>query len=187
MAGPLTEHVSTYVAFLVERGFAAVSIRHRLSQFRQLSRWLGARGADLDMVTCGLLERFAAERAADGRVTWLSKESVSLPFEYLRSVGAVAAEAEVRVADERELLLEDYRRYLLHERGLTAGTTRAYHRIGGRFLAARVGDGRVDRLTAGDAGAFVLAESERGSDALAKKTGDPAVVQLRPAFHDRPT
>jgi site-specific recombinase XerD len=182
VAGPLAEHVVGYRLFLEAHGFTPVSVRHRLSQFRQLSRWLGAQGAGLGEVTRGLLELFAAGRAANGRVTWLSKASITLPLEYLRGIGVVAAEAEVSVEDATELLLEGYLRYLLHERGLAASTAAAYRRIAGRFLLARAGDGRVDRLGAGDVGAFVQAEFERASGALAKKTAT-ALVSLLGYLH----
>jgi integrase/recombinase XerD len=179
VAGPLAEYVAGFRTYLAGRGFTPVSVRHRLSQFRQLSRWLGAEGVGLCEVTRELLERFAAARASDGRVTWLSRASIALPLEYLRSIGAVAVEAEVSVEDPTERLLGCYLRHLLHERGLAASTAAAYRRIAGRFLADKAGDGRVDRLAASDVNAFVVAEFERASSALAKKTATALVSLLR--------
>jgi len=162
--------VPGFRAYLSGQGFAPVSVRHRLSQFRQISRWLEAEQVTLSEVTQACLERFVAVRVAEGRVAWTSKASITLPLEYLRTVGVVASADEVSADSPAAEVLGSYRDYLLGERGLVGSTVATYVRVARRFLAAKAGHGRLERLSAAEVTAFVVAECGRSSTASAKKT-----------------
>ena len=60
----------------------------RLYQFDQLSRWLAREGLGVGEMTGEKAERFALERRTAAVVSWASPQSVALPLEYLRQLGA---------------------------------------------------------------------------------------------------
>jgi hypothetical protein len=65
--GPLDAFASGFREWLARQGYTPVSVRHRLVQFRELSRWLSAEGlavGELDEVCAA---GFAAARRARGR------------------------------------------------------------------------------------------------------------------------
>jgi site-specific recombinase XerD len=152
------------------RGFAPVSVRQRLSQFRAISRWLEAEQVALSEVTQAHLERFVVVRAAQGRVVWVSKASIALPLEYLRAVGVVAPAGQVSTDGPVDEVLKSYRAYLLGERGLVESNVATYIRLARRFLSMTAGNGRLELLSAAEVTAFVVAECGQCGTALAKKT-----------------
>jgi hypothetical protein len=82
---------------------------------------------------------------------------------YLGGLGVLPVEDVVR--GPGELLLEDFRRYLLQERGLAVGSVELYEGVIRLFLAERsepLGDD-LARLSGGQITAFVLREAERRS------------------------
>src|SRR6266508_4229856 len=169
MLGPLAPYVEGFRAWLVSLGFAPVSVKHRLTLFRQFSRWLAAQGAGLGDVTGEHAERFVAARRAQGRVTWVSPASMALPLRYLRGLGVVPP-AAVCAGDLLGERLAAYGRYLAAERGLAASTVGAYLRVARRFLGSSGRQAMLTQLTAADVTAFVVAECGRSAAPSAKKT-----------------
>ena len=89
---------------------------------------------------------------------------------HLRGLGVVPA-SEPRTLSPAEVLLEQYRRYLLVERGLTAGTTRGYVNIVRPFVDSRVtasGEVVVWDLVPADVLGFLLTEAQWRSRKSAK-------------------
>src|SRR2546423_904849 len=170
VAGPLTAHVPGFREYLLGLGFAPESVRHRMSQFRAISGWLEAERVALSELTQARLEEFVTGRAVQGRVAWVSKASIALPLAYLRMVGVVAPEAAMRTRGRFEEVLGLYHDYLRGERGLVGSTAAAYVRVARRFLVAKAGHGRLERLSAADVTAVVVAECGQASTASAKKT-----------------
>jgi len=135
-------------------------------QFDQLSRWLGSEGLGVGELTADQAERFAAARRADGLVCWASPQSVTLPLGYLRTLGVAPAPALVLAQGPLEELLEDYRRYLFVERGLSAHTVLdAYGPAARLFLAKRDSpDGLgLEGLRAADVTSFLARECPKRS------------------------
>jgi site-specific recombinase XerD len=108
---------------LGRRGYAANSVRGRLKQFDDLSRWLERRGLAPGELTSERVDLFLRERRAAGSASWVSPRSMSLPLGYLRSVGAMPPPPAATVVEGPvDRLLSDYHRYLVSERGCTEGT-----------------------------------------------------------------
>ena len=110
--------------------------------------------------------RFLAARRAAGRVKWVSPRSVMLPLGYLRTLGVAPAPAPVLSQGPLEELLEDYRRYLFVERGLSAHTVLdAYGPAARLFLAKQDGpDGLgLEGLRAADVTSFLARECPKRS------------------------
>jgi site-specific recombinase XerD len=169
MMGPLAPYAEGFRAWLVLLGFAPASVKHRLTLFRQFSRWLVTQGVGLGELTDQQAERFVAARRAQGRVTWVSPAGMALPLRYLRGLGVVPP-AAVRTGDLLGEWLAAYGRYLIAERGLAASTVGCYLRVARRFLAGSATQATLEQLTAADVTAFVVAECGRSAGASANKT-----------------
>ena len=64
--GPLEEFEPGYRVELVRKGFGPVAIRHRVSQFRQLSRWMRDEGISVDQLDDRCVARFPESRRRRG-------------------------------------------------------------------------------------------------------------------------
>lgn len=181
--GVLEEYAEGYQEFLKSRGYASASIRHRMSQWGALGRWLAAEGLGPWELTGCAAERHLVARRSEGRVAWVSGRSLTLPLTYLRSVGAAPCETHSREDAKTDGVLEAYRRYLREERGLAAETQRAYLRIADVFCrSVPAGWGGLGELSAEDVSAFVVAACRTGSVASAKKTVTALASLLRYLF-----
>lgn len=160
VSGPLSAYAAGYVESLRARSYSPSAISGRLRQFAHLSRWLEREGLPVVELSLAQCLRFAASRRAAGVVTLVAPQSMTLPYEYLRSLGLTPAPLPVRHGPVEDLLA-DYARCLLIERGLTPHTVwDAYVPAARLFLAGRGGrDGlRLERLAAADVSMFLARE-----------------------------
>lgn len=151
----------------------------QLYQFDQLSRWLEREGLGLGELTGEQAERFAAARRAAGLVSWASPQSAMLLVEYLRGLGVAPVPARVVAQGPLEVLLADYRGYLLVERGLSQHTVLdAYGPAARLFLAGwEAADGLgLQRLSAADVSSFLARECPKRSVSGARDLVCAAVV-----------
>lgn len=178
--GSLEVFTAGYRAYLEELGFAPVSVRNRLSQWRSFGCWLEAEGLTPRELTDGAAQQYLAARRAAGHVAWVSGHCLTLPTAYLRSVG-VALEEPLSAGDgTTENVLAAFRTYLVEERGLAAATQRAYLRIARSFCESRSATaGGLGQTTAEEVTAFVVATCATGRVALAKKTISALASLLR--------
>jgi integrase/recombinase XerD len=95
---------------------------------------------------------------------------MALPLRYLRALGVVPPAAAVRAGDPLGEWLAAYGRYLAAERGLAASTVGSYLRVARRFLAGSAMRATLERLTAADVTAFVVAECGRSAAPSVNKT-----------------
>jgi len=163
VTGPLERYAPGFVAELVDVGYRPVSAAFLLQLMAHLSRWLAENGLVPEQLLTADVERFLAARRAVGHTNYLSPKALAPLLRYLRELGVVPAETEPELSAV-EVLLERYRRYLMEERGLVAGTVRGYVDMVRPFLASRAdatGGLELEALTAGDVLGFVLSESER--------------------------
>ncbi len=166
VSGPLAPYAAGFESWLTSRSYSPSAAADRVYQFDQLSRWLAREGLDVEDLTADQAERFPAARRAAGLVCWASPASVALPLGYLRTLGVAPAPAPVPALGPFEELLEDYRRYLSVERGLSAHTVLdAYGPAARLFLAGRDStDGLgLERLRATDVTSFLARECPKRS------------------------
>ena len=160
--GPLDGYAVGFAEFLVALGYAPGSVRLQMHLVAQLSRWLDGEGLSVAGLTELTAERFvAARRARVGRL-FRSRQALEPIVGYLRGLGVAPAPTPI-VLSVVEALLERYRRYLLVERVLTVESARVYVTAVRPFVERFVVGDRLelDRMTAADVSAFVLAEAER--------------------------
>jgi integrase/recombinase XerD len=167
-ARSLTPFIDGFGMQLLGRGYSRGSIEIHLRFCGLLDRWLTEEGIGVGELTPAVAERFLVARRAEGHRTMLSMKSVGPLFDYLGGLG-VFPSREVPL-NEAGLLLEDYRRYLLGERGLADQSIAAYVRVAARFL-----DGcseplrdEFECLSGVQINAFVLLECEGRGVALGK-------------------
>lgn len=133
--GPLRQHIATFVAALVEMGFARESVQKQLRLLSQLGRWMQrTRRAvtDLDQINS---EVFLAAYRRRRRLKRGDRAALRHLIEHLQDQGVIT----VRIAGpENEQpftkLEQRYENHLLKERGLAAVTVRGYRRLVHRFL-----------------------------------------------------
>ncbi len=177
VSGPLAPFAGGFSGELGRLGYTALSTRLQLQLMAHLSRWLAAERLDAAALTPAVVERFLAGRRAAGYGNHRTAKGLAPLLGYLRTVGAVPPPAPARASTPVEALLERYRRYLLVERGLSAGTVRGYVDVVRPFLAggASVEGIDLERLTAADVTAYVVAACReprgRGGSAKLMVTG----------------
>ena len=158
VTGPLAPYAAAYGQELRARGYTRRSAVNETRQVARLSRWLGVNALAATDLNGARIEEFLNFQRGTGRFRshW-SRPGLLCLLEVLRDLG-VAPEEPVRVISPREHLLARFERFLLDERGLTAGTVAGYVAHAGRFLA---GLGPVDLadVTAGEVTAAVLREA----------------------------
>jgi site-specific recombinase XerD len=168
VTGPLEPFAEGFIAVLEEAGYRPAAAAVQVRVLAHLSRWMHDEGVAAGGLREPELEQFGREHLA--RFASLRGVGIAVVLGYLRGFGVVP-EVEPRAMTAADELLEQYRRYLTVERGLTAGTARGYVDIVRPFVESRVASpGVVElwELSPADVLGFVLAETERRSRKSAK-------------------
>jgi integrase/recombinase XerD len=165
VSGPLAPFAAGFGSWLTARGYSPWTVGHRLWQFDGFSRWLGGEGLRADELTSEGAEPFLRARRAAGCVSFVSSRSLALPLEYLREIGVAPMPTPPVLDGPLEVVVGDYRRYLLQERGLAERSVVEYERVARVFLEQRErADGlALDRMSAADVSGFLARECPRRS------------------------
>lgn len=174
-AGPLAAHVEGFREHLEGLGYAPDSIRWRLRQFAALDRWLCDQGLTVGDLDAGCVAELVATRRAEKRTTFVAVANFGVPLAYLRGIGAVPSETPA--PDATTQILQQYRRYLVAERGLVESSIPVYMHVAEAFCEQR--DRRLDVLTTAEVSAYVADLSARSSVGWAKKTVSALASLLR--------
>jgi site-specific recombinase XerD len=168
LTGPLESFAEGFIAELAAAGYRPAAAAVHVRVLAHLSRWMQDEGVSAGELRALELERFRREHL--DRFASVRGAGMALVLGYLRGLGVVPA-VELRALSAAGELLEQYRRYLTVERGLTAGTARGYVDIVRPFVESRVSSvGVVDvwNLSPADVLGFLLAETGRRSRKSAK-------------------
>jgi site-specific recombinase XerD len=154
----LEPHIVGFAEELLRQGYSRSAAGQHVCFIAHLDRWVQASGVGLDQLSGPVIERYLAGRRAAGYRQYRSLKAMAPLLDYLAPLGVLPAPPSVQL-DPVEDLLGRYRRWLLVERGLTAGTVRGYVDCVRPFVATRLRDGVLDLagVTAGDVTGFVLA------------------------------
>lgn len=161
VSGPLTEHVVGFAAELEGRGYTPLSAANQMRLLASLSRWLTDRQLPVSDLNEEQVEAFLRFRRAAGYTSWVSPRGLAPLLGYLRSVGVAPEPVTAPPHSEVEVLLEDYRAYLVSERGLVAATVAYYLKTAGLFLAEcddGAGGLMLEALTGAEVVGFVQRE-----------------------------
>lgn len=165
--GSLGPYVEGYLAWLARRGHTALTARNMLKEFGQVGRWLAMKHIEVQQLSDQQLARFLADQRRAGCRRLPGLRGLRVPLAYLREVGAVAPPPSPRT--EIDVLLEQYRQWLVVDRGLAPQTVLRYWKTGRRFLVDCVAAGvQPSALTGAEVNAFLIAECGRVSAGSAK-------------------
>lgn len=168
VTGPLQPFAEGFIAELEEAGYRPAAAAVQVRVLAHLSRWM----QETDVAPSGLcereLDRFGQEHLA--RFASVRGAGMAVVLGYLRGLGVVPT-VKPRALTAADELLEQYRRYLTVERGVTAGTARGYVDIVRPFVQSRMTSTGVVELwdlSPADVLGFLLAETGRRSRKSAK-------------------
>lgn len=149
--GRLGPHAVGFVAELLRRGCSSGGAAHHVCFIAHLDRWMLGEGIGVGELSVPVVQRYLGERLAAGYREYLTVKALAPLLDYLTPLGVLPPAERVALGPVEELLGR-YRRYLLVERGLTAGTVRGYVDNVRPFVAARLRGSALD-LTGIDAAA----------------------------------
>ncbi len=154
--GPLAEYRDGFAAELVGQGYTRECAARQLKLMAHLSRWLESRGLGSGDLTPERAEDFLGVRRAEGYILF-SERALRPLLAYLRGLGVVG-DPQPAACTPAGRLVEDYRRWLVSERGLADATVAAYLRTAELFLCRREQRGglHLEGLTAGEVRGFVV-------------------------------
>ena len=179
-SGPLAPHLDSFAVCLGQQGYCQAEGRLRIRLVAKLSQWLvkkRIRLAQLDehQTALFLKMRWKTYCHKGGELCTLK-----LLLRHLRQTGVIPVLRRSSVRSSRDRLVEDYEQFLLHQRGLVAGTVKAYLPVLRRFLKHRFGGHqiRLGQLRAEDADNFIL----KTSAGYGRRTLQTATTVLRGFF-----
>lgn len=132
---PLAVFAEGYRSYLGQAGFSPRAVRERLQLLGQLDQWLVGQGLSAAGLTPDEAERFFTARRAAGQRRVPTLHSLIELFDYLH--GKQVLVVVQRASSPIEDLLDQYGRYLAHDRGLAPLTIVRYQRMARRFLTRR--------------------------------------------------
>ena len=159
VAGPLAPYRDGFWEELGERGYATSTAVTHVRVMARVSGWMVGEGLAASGLTDGVVERFVGARARRGLVSLVSPREIAVLLGYLRERGGVPEPVVVVAAPTAvDVLLGEYRSYLLDERGLASGTVGNFLDVAGVFLCWLPDGAEVQCLTGEVVIEFVLRE-----------------------------
>ena len=158
--GPLGCYVDGFVCWLGRQGYARSTVRVFVEVLGHLGRWLQRRKQEACNVSSELIGSFL-RRAGRSKGTHRERAALGHILEYLRQVGvAVQGEPEPE-ADPLEHVIDDFSKYLLHDRALSQATLCGYCPPVRLFLSQCFGTRRLelDKISVKHVQEFVLHHS----------------------------
>jgi integrase/recombinase XerD len=162
--GPLSAHIAGFAKWVREEGYALYSRHRQVRLAACFSRWLGEEGNDLSNVGSEHVRRYLRTLARQVRIGRGDAAALRQFLDFLHRLGVIPAErVSLRPLSPVEQVVQEFVRYLLHDRALAQATTINYAPFVRGFLAGLFGGGPVkfSRLCASDVVRFVQHESPR--------------------------
>jgi integrase/recombinase XerD len=143
--GPLAGAKSDLIVWMTCQRFQPSTTSKHVQHLALLSRWLDDDGLGLSVVDESCISDRLRRGEGPGWVRALTVLSFRRVLEFLRSAGLIAVPPTPRVVSPLEVMLDEYRRWLLVERGLMTATANGYVRFAGKFMV-EVCAGEVSRV-----------------------------------------
>lgn len=164
IVGPLAPYADEFRAELDRLGYTSWSREYKINQVGRLSRWIEGQH-----LTIGDLDDVRLAAFFSSMATATHRPPTRVAFAPLLNVliahGAMARPGAVMMDSPLDALISDYRRWMIHERGLADRTIGRYEVTARRFLGQRVaasGGNGTEQLTGDAVVGFLLAEAGRG-------------------------
>jgi integrase/recombinase XerD len=162
VSGPLAAYAGGFRTALDAKSYAPATVAMKLQLVAQLSRWLEVQGLSVDGLTAERIEEFLGFRQTHARILYGTRQSLRELVVHLGHLGVVPAPRPSKPS-ALDALLEQYQRYLHHERGLVDGTVARYVYIAGCFLRFCSSEEHLDfrAVSATAASRFLITECSR--------------------------
>ena len=135
--GPLSEHLDAYAAGVAEQGYGHDSIRQQIVVIADFSRWLKQKQINVQALDSGVVDRFLRLRRQQKRIRRGDPKALQRLLTMLGQKGVVKPH-DAPVADNGpSKITNEFRRYLLQERGLSQSTLLNYAPVVEQFLSER--------------------------------------------------
>jgi len=168
-AGLLWPQVEGYRAWLEQRGYTPGTVRNMLKDLGQVGLWLSVEGMELGQLDDARVAAFLLARHETGHRRVPGARGMVPLLSYLREMGLVPVQASS--TGPLDVLLVQYRCWMVQERNLAPATVLRYENAARRFLSEQAShDGVFEPagLTGADVNAFLLRECGRVSAGSAK-------------------
>ena len=174
VSGPFAAFREGFLRSLLKWGYTPESAANQLHLMAHLSRWLAGESRDVHALSENDLQRYFQLRRHDGYTPCVSRKAMLPMLTHLRAVGVTLAASNGVSGGSVDFAIDQYRDYLVHERGLAQLTIHNYINAVRPFLVSellRDGD-KIDweSLNAAKVTAFVVARTPNQSRSLASTT-----------------
>ena len=166
----MTEHLDAYATAIAQQGYARHSIRTQVVAIADFSRWLQQRHIGLQDLDGKVVDRFVRHHQ---RQTGIRRGDAGILHRFLAMLGqtgVVEQRQELPVQNPRQNITNEFRRYLLQERGLSRATLQNYVPFIDQFLSERFRNQTLSlsALRAADVTGFVQRHVHQFSPGRAK-------------------
>jgi integrase/recombinase XerD len=159
VTGPLAAYAAGFCAELARQGYAAQPASELAQLMAHVSRWLDGQGLMPEELTEEVAGWFLVDRCGNYR-KFRTRRGLGPLLRYLRRIGVVPSPEPVfrDTSAGVALLVEEYRRFLINERGLAEVSILRYLPAVRGFLAGVPGpvEAGLSRLSAAQVSRFVL-------------------------------
>ena len=135
--GPLSEHLDAYAAAVAEQGYTHDSIRQQIVAIADFSRWLKQKHIKVQTVDSDVVDRFLRLRRRQQRVRRGDPKTLVRLLAMLCQRGVVQQRQQPVVDNACARIINEFRCYLLQERGLSPSTLLNYVPVAEQFVAQR--------------------------------------------------
>jgi site-specific recombinase XerD len=135
--GPLSKHLDAYAVAVAEQGYAHDSIRQQIVAIADFSRWLKQKHIDVQALDSKVVDRFLRLRRRQRRVRRGDPRTLARLLAMLCQKGVVKQHQQPVADNARARITNEFRCYLLQERGLSPSTLLNYVPVVEQFLAER--------------------------------------------------
>jgi integrase/recombinase XerD len=180
VVGPLELHTVGFAGELARQGYTVHTMRQQLGLVAHLSRWMTEQQVDVADLSPLLVEQYFRVRRERGYRNFRSPKALVSLLGYLRGLGVVSETSPQIAQTPSEILLQQFRAYLIGERGLGAASARGYVDLVAGFVERCVCDGEdLGALTAGEVTAFLVDQSRRLSPKTLQRSASALRALLR--------
>jgi site-specific recombinase XerD len=163
--GPLSGHLDAYATAVAEQGYARHSIRQQIIVIADFSRWLKQKQIGLQTLDGKIVDRFLRLRRRQQRIRRSDPKALRRLLAMLCQTGVIKQHQQPVEDSARSRIINEFRRYLLRERGLSPSTLLNYLPVAEQFLAERFHNSAPDfaLLRAPHVTGFVMRQVHRMS------------------------
>lgn len=160
-AGTMQPFLEEYARLLVEKGYCRLCGQGKVKLVADFGLWMASKRFSIEEIGDQQAVDFLKARRKRVRPKGGEHAALKLLFGHLRE--AVVIPLPIPGRGPADLILEDYERFLFHERNLAPASIVQYLHVARRFLSHHYGHGMVQltKLRATDVTGFVLQDTAR--------------------------